>query len=503
MYTKTMKINVKRQDIIKFQGDTVIVNLFEGVTKCGGATGAVDRMLNGMIHKLIRQKEFTGTLGETALIHTFGKIPADRVIVVGLGASKDFSLEKVRKAAGAAAQAAYRVKARSVGTIVHGAGIGGLDPGHACQALVEGTLLALYTFPRYKKSTNPQIQELTIVEKDKRKAGLYRTRSAQGGIIARCQNIARDFINEPANHLTPIKLYRKLKITIQELGLSKKITCTVLDSRAMKKKRMGALLSVAQGSTNSPQLIILHYKNSKKPLFCLIGKTVTFDSGGISIKPSAGMERMKGDMSGGAAVIGATLAAVLLGLKVNLMTIIPAVENMPSGKASRPGDIVRAMNGKTIEIISTDAEGRMTLADALCYAESKKARSIVDIATLTGGCVVALGDITAAVMGNDQPFIDMLLQAAECTGEKHWPLPLFDEYKEQIKTPIADVKNSGGRKASAITAGLFLSMFVNKARWIHLDIAGKEIAEKAHFYTPIGGTGFGVRTLIELLSRSS
>jgi len=498
-----MKIKVLHQDIAHFKGDTIVVNLFEGVKNPGGATGAIDKVLKGIIRKLIAHNEITGKLGETVVLHTFGTIPADRVIVAGLGPAKDLTLEQIRKAAGAAALTAQRVKARKIGTIVHGAGIGGLDPNHSCQALIEGTLLALYTFPRYKKEETPLVQELTIVENDARRVRQYRRSSAGAETIAHCQNIARDFINEPANNLTPIKLHQKLKKTIQDLKLNKKITYTVLDKRTMKRKNMGALLSVSQGSANDPQFIVLHFKNSKKPLVCLIGKTVTFDSGGISIKPSSGMERMKGDMSGGAAVIGATLAAALLELKVNLMTIIPAVENMPSGAASRPGDVVRAMNGKTIEIISTDAEGRMTMADALCYAESKKAHSIVDIATLTGGCVVAFGDITAAVMGNDQRFINMLLNAAEHTGERYWQLPLFDEYKEQIKTPIADMKNSGGRKASAITAGLFLNMFVNNARWIHLDIAGKEIAEKTQFYTPIGGTGFGVRTLVELLKRVS
>lgn len=497
-----MKITVKHQNITEFQGDTIIVNLFQGVTSPGGATGAVDKILDGMISKLARQKAITGKLAETIVIHTFGKIKADRVIIVGLGPVREFTITRARKAAGAAAKTAQASKGRKVGTIIHGAGIGKLDPNQACQAVIEGSVLALYSFTRYKNSDTTPLQEITIIEKDKKRIKAFQKYSKQGEAIARCQNIARDLINEPANNLTPAKLLSNIKTTLTSIGLTKKIKLSVLTKQQMKKKGMGALLSVSQGSSNDPRFIILRYRNARKPLFTLIGKTVTFDSGGISIKPTAGMERMKGDMSGGAAVFGTTLAAALLNLRIDLMTIIPAVENMPSGSASRPGDVVHAMNGKTIEIISTDAEGRMTLADALCYAEKQGARSIIDVATLTGGCVIALGDVTAAVMGKDQRFIDALLQAAETAGERHWQLPLFEEYAEQIKTPIADIKNSGGRKASAITAGMFLSNFVDKARWLHIDIAGKEFSEKPNSITSIGGTGFGVRTLLEMLRQT-
>ena len=231
----------------------------------------------------------------------------------------------------------------------------------------------------------------------------------------------------------------------------------------------------------------------------MIGKTVTFDSGGISIKPSAGMGQMKGDMAGGAVAIGTTLALARAKHRINLMTIIPAVENMPSGSAYRPGDIVQAMNGKTIEIVSTDAEGRLTLADAIVYAEKKDASIIVDIATLTGGCAVALGNSIAAIMGNDQESIDRVIKSSKLAGEGFWQLPLYGDYNKLIKSEVADLKNSGGRYASTITAGLFLQAFVNKAKWIHIDVAGKELADKRDFYTPVGGTGFGVRTLYEFL----
>lgn len=494
-----MIIETVNKKITDFTGDIIIINLFEEVRRPGGATGTIDKALGGIITKLIRSGELSGKLGETAVVHTFGKIKADKVLIIGLGKAEDFNVERIRKAAGAAIKQARKTGAGKVGTIVHGAGIGGIEPNQAAQALVEGSLLGLYEFKKYKKSDKKSITHFSIVELDRRKISEFKKGIGSGTILARAQNIARDFINEPGNNLTPEKLELQLKKAIKTLGLNKTIEYRSLKKKGLEALKMGALMSVTKGSNNRPAFIVLRYKNARKPLTCLIGKTVTFDSGGISLKSPSGMARMKGDMSGGAAVIGATLALAKIKAKVNLMTIIPAVENMPSGTASRPGDIVTAMNKKTIEIISTDAEGRMTLADAISYAEQKGAKTIIDIATLTGGCVVALGDITAAVMGNDQRLINLLLSCAEKTGERMWQLPLFNEYEKQIKSDIADVKNSGGRGASAITAGLFLKKFVNKTRWLHIDMAGKEISEKESFYTPKGGTGYGVRTLYEFI----
>ncbi|MEO0155832.1 MAG: leucyl aminopeptidase [candidate division WOR-3 bacterium] len=493
-----MEIKILNQSILDFDGDIIIVNLFEGVKIPGGGTGAVDKALDGAITEMIKKEEITGKLGETAVFPTFGKLKASKVMVVGLGKSDKFGIEEIRKASGSAAMAAKRAKAKKVGTILHGAGIGGIDPEVASQALSEGTLLALYEFNVYKKvENNKGIEEFYIVEMDKNKIGNIKKGVHLGTILAQSQNIARDFTNEPANNLTPEKFEKKVKDIIKDLGLSEKIKITVMDKKEIEKLKMGALLSVAQGSENEPRFIVLRYENSKGPLISLIGKTVTFDSGGISLKPSEGMGAMKGDMTGGGVVFATTLALAQADAKVNLLTIIPAVENMPSGKASRPGDIVKAMNGKTIEIISTDAEGRMTLADALCYAEKEGAKTIVDIATLTGGCAIALGDITAGVMGNNQELIDKLMAISKDTGERLWQLPLFEEYDEKIKSDVADIKNSGGRLASPITAGMFLKHFVEKAKWVHIDIASKEFAEKDRFYQPRGATGFGVRTLFE------
>jgi leucyl aminopeptidase len=495
-----MKMNVRTQPIADFTGDTIIVNIFQGAKTPVGATAAVDHALGGLVSRLIIDKEITGDLGETTVIHRCNNLKAKKVIVVGLGKHGKFDLEGVRRAAGAAAKKARDIGAKNVGSVVHGAGIGDLDGAHAAQALAEGTILSLYRFSEYKRPDRTQkIKTFSIVEQKKTKAQEFAKAIVLGKILADSQNIARDLINEPANNLTPEKLLMRVEATLSALHLGKIVTCQYLGQKMLKKMGMNALLAVGQGSSHEAKFIVLRIKTADKPLTCLIGKTVTFDSGGISIKPSSGMGLMKGDMAGGAVAIGATLALAKSRTKVNLLTLIPAVENMPSGSAYRPGDVVRAMSGKTIEIVSTDAEGRLTLADALAYGEKKGARVIVDIATLTGGCVVALGTSIAAVMGNDRALTDRLLEITKRTGEPFWQLPLHEEYRKQIKSEVADLKNSGGRYASTITAGLFLQSFVNKAKWLHIDVAGKELTDKESYYTPVGGTGFGVRTLYELM----
>jgi leucyl aminopeptidase len=417
-----------------------------------------------------------------------------------LGKQQDFDYESIRRAAGAAARRAREIKAKHIGTAIQNSSKREIDKMYATKSLIEGTLLSQYTFAEYKKPENPHdIGTFSIIEIDDSRTRQIRKAAELGRILAESQNIARDLINAPANDLTPEKLLNRIRSKIREIGLSNTITCQCLDKKTLRNLGMGALLSVAQGSINDPRFIVLRVKTANRPLVCLIGKTVTFDSGGISIKQSAGMGSMKGDMGGGAIAIGTTISLALARTKINLMTLIPAVENMPSGSAYRPGDVVRAMNGTTIEIVTTDAEGRLTLADALAYAEKKGARTIIDIATLTGGCAVALGNSIAAVMGNAQELIDEIIKISKSTGETLWQLPLYEDYKTQIKSEVADLKNSGGRYASTITAGLFLNAFIDKAQWIHIDVAGKELTEKECYYTPIGGTGFGVRTLHELI----
>ncbi len=495
-----MDIKILNKPICDFDGDILIVSHFEGMKQPRGHTTILDKVLQGIITDMINHQEITGKLGETVVFHTFNKIPARRVMVLGLGEKTKFNLDTIRKAAGAAIKKALKSKAKSIGTVIYGTDLKDIDFAEASQAIIEGTILGIYKFKEYKNRPDDiEPTQFSIIESNKDRIKAIKKGTGLGKILAESQNIARDLINEPANNLTPERLFLRINDYIKKLKLSKAIEVKALRRPELKKLKMGALLSVAQGSSNEPYFISLRIKNSKKPLTALIGKTVTFDSGGISLKPAKGMETMKGDMAGGAAVLGTTLALARVGAKVNLLTILPAVENLPSRTASRPGDIVRAMNNKAIEIISTDAEGRLTLADAICYSQNKGAKYIIDIATLTGGCVVTFGDLTAAIMGNNPGLINRLLKISNSTGEKFWELPLFEEYAKQIESDVADIKNSGGRKAHTITAGIFLKEFVEDAIWLHIDIAGKEMAEEEDFYTPEGGTGFGVRSLYQLI----
>ncbi|MBI3988388.1 MAG: leucyl aminopeptidase [candidate division NC10 bacterium] len=492
-----MEIRVERRDILTYEGDALVVNLFEGVEKPGGATGAVDRALDGAIQKAIANGELRGKLHEKLLLHTFGKLPTRLVLVIGLGKQEQFTLDRGRSVSAEALKTLKKAGTKKVGTIVHGAGIGGLDLKRSVQAIAEGVLLGLYAFTKYKKEENhKEIQEVVILERETGRIKALEEGVGTGRILAQATNLARDLVNEPANVMTPIVMAERAREVADSLGLE----CQILGPEEIRGLGMGAFWGVAQGSQQPPRLIVLRYKGGKEdgPHLGFVGKGITFDSGGISIKPSEGMEAMKGDMAGGAAVIAAIKAVAELGVPVNVTAIIPATENLPSGTAQRPGDVVRAMNGKTIEVINTDAEGRLILADALCYARSLGVSRIVDVATLTGACVVALGSIRTGAFGNDQGFIDQVVKAGEEAGEKIWPMPMDEEYNEQIKSDVADLKNVGGRKGGAITAARFLANFVEDTPWVHLDIAGTSMAESDKGYTPKGATGVGVRTLVNL-----
>lgn len=493
-----MEIDVQVQDVLAYKGDAVIVNLFEGVKKPGGATGAVDQALGGLISQAITQGEFRGKAGTTFLVHTQGKIKAERVLVAGLGKQEEFDLEAVRSATGQALRVLRRHGCRRVGTILHGTGVGGLGVKEAAQAITEGALLGLYTFDRYKKKedNHKPIQTLTLLLRDREQVIEVGSGSATGQIIARAVNLARDLVNEPSNNLTP----QDLATRARAVARAGKITCQVFERRQLERMGMGALLGVAQGSGRPPVLIVLSYRGGRKkgPDLGLVGKGVTFDSGGISIKPSEGMEQMKGDMAGGAAVIAAMGAIAQLKPAINVTAIVPACENLPSGSALKPGDVLRAMDGKTIEVVNTDAEGRLILADALSYARKLGCERLVDAATLTGACVVALGSVRSGAFTNDQAWMDRVRAAAERVGEKIWQMPMDSEYDEQISSDVADMKNIGGRKAGAVTAAKFLARFVAETPWVHLDIAGTSQAEKEKGYTPKGATGVPVQTLVRL-----
>ncbi|PIU55913.1 MAG: leucyl aminopeptidase [Chloroflexi bacterium CG07_land_8_20_14_0_80_45_17] len=491
-----MEVKVIAGDITQIEADAIVVNLFEGVGQSGGATAAVDKALDGGITQLISNGEIRGKFGEVGIIHTLGKLPAGIVAVAGLGKRQDFTLDRIRGVAGEFCRSLRKLNCHRIATILHDAGVGGIEPEASVEAIVEGSLLGLYSFTRYKKPEYEDIKEILVVEREESKLPALERGVQKGKVMAEATALARDMVNEPANCMTPSRMSEVAKEIADEHNLE----FNVLDSNDMEAMGMGALLGVAKGSSQAPKLITLSYKGdvSSKNAIGFIGKGVTFDSGGISVKPSEGMGEMKNDMAGGAAVMAALSAIAQLKPKINVAGIVPATENLPSGSALKPGDVLKAMNGKTIEVISTDAEGRLILADALSYAVKQGFSPLVDMATLTGACRVALGTGYSGVFGNDQELVDKVLKAGSEAGEKLWQMPMPEEYKEQNKSEIADIKNIGDKYGGAITAALFLGEFVDNTPWVHLDIAGTASSSKESGCIVKGATGVGVGTLVEL-----
>lgn len=494
-----MEIQVVQGAIQEVPSELIVVNLFQGVTTPGGATGAVDRALGGAISELIVAGDFSGKLEETTVLYPRGAIPAKRVLLVGLGEQDKFSLDTVRRVAAAAARAARKLRVTRYHSIVHGAGAAGLDVSAAAQAVVEGTLLGSYTFTAHKTEgeSEPPLEALTLVQYAPEALAPTEEGARTGRVIGEAVCWARDMINQPANYLTPTILAQKAEQMAAEMGLR----CQVLDREQMAQLGMGALLGVAQGSAEPPKFIILEHNAERAdlPTYVVVGKGITFDSGGISLKPSEGMEAMKDDMSGAAIVLGVMRVVAALQLPLHVVGLVPATENLPDGHAYKPGDVLKSLAGLTIEVISTDAEGRLILADALAYAKRYQPKAVVDLATLTGACVIALGHVASGLMGNDPALVQALLKAAAATGEKAWELPLYEEYGEQIKSDVADVKNTGGRPAGAITGGMFLSKFIAGYPWAHLDIAGTAWAEKTQGYYVKGATATGLRLVVQWL----
>ncbi|HJW83108.1 MAG TPA: leucyl aminopeptidase [Anaerolineae bacterium] len=495
-----MNIQVEAGSIQEAQADALIVNLFEGVDKLAGATGAIDKALGGAIGELIAAGDFKGKLNQTAVLYTRGSLPAPRVILVGLGPVADFSADRIRQASASAARRARELGAKSAASTAHGAGTGQIDPQVAAQAVAEGTLLGLYEWTLHKskpKENSTAVESFTVYEADPSKIQAISSGVRIGSIIANAVNLARNLTNQPANFITPAALANAAQQLAGRVGLK----CDVHDIDWIHAQGMGALLGVTQGSAQPPKFIVLEHKGAEGDPLVFVGKGITFDTGGISIKPAEKMEEMKGDMGGAAAVIAALGAIAELNLPLHVVGLAPACENMPGGTAYRPGDVLRAMNGKTIEIISTDAEGRLILADALSYAAALKPKAVIDLATLTGACVVALGeDIAAGFFSNDDDLARQIKMVSQATAEKLWRLPLYEEYKEKIKSDTADMKNSGGRFGGVGTSATFLAEFVSYP-WAHWDIAGMVLSKSGPPYVVKGGTGFGVRSLVELARR--
>lgn len=494
-----MNIDLVVDSVTNVDTPLLVVNLFEGVTEPKGATGAVDAALGRIISRMIADGELTGKLNEVVVVHTFERLPAKRVAVVGLGKQEEFTVDRARQAAGSVVTRARGLKVRSFATVVHGAGQGGLSPREAAVALAEGTLLANYRYTRFKTElaeAPPDLERATVVELDAGRSADLRAGIERGRILAEATNLARDLSNGPGNLVTPTYLADQAAAMASAAG----IECEVLGPEETRALNMGALLGVAQGSVQPSRFVVLRYRRGGEgaKTLAMVGKGITFDSGGISIKPGERMEEMKHDMSGAAAVIGAIQAIAALAIPVNVLGLIPATENLPSGSALKPGDILTAMNGKTIEVVNTDAEGRIVLADALAYAVREGVDAIVDLATLTGACVIALGAWASGAVSNHDGLMASVEESGRRTGDRVWRLPDWSEYAEQIKSDVADVKNIGGRAAGVITGALFLTRFHGGKPWVHLDIAGTANIDKDRPYTPKGATGFGVRLLVDL-----
>jgi leucyl aminopeptidase len=500
-----MKVSAEKASLKNAKADVACTFLFEDKKLFEEKMSVLKKTVRNRLDPLLDTKDFKGKEDETVVLYTEGRIAARRLMLVGLGEAKKLTLEKIRRAAATAAKKTQSLKLRSLGvefpeatTITATVKESVQD---IAQALTEGASLALYRFDKYfteKKEKETKVTRFTLLSDDTKELKEIRRGVQFAQVIAEATCFARDLENAPSNEIYPESLAEAARQSGKKYGFK----ANALEKKQIEKLGMGGLLAVNQGSMKPPRFIILEYGENysgSAGTIVLVGKGVTFDTGGISIKPSSGMSEMKMDMSGAAAVIGTLEAVARLKLPVHLVGLIPATENMPSGSAVKPGDIVRHYGGKTSEVDNTDAEGRLILADALGYAEKYKPDAVIDLATLTGACVVALGHFATGMMGNDEKLMDGLKKAGEKTYERIWPLPLYEEYEKLIKSDVADVKNVGGRWGGAITAGMFLKKFVRDYKWVHLDIAGTAILEEAQEYTPKGGSGIGVRLLLEFL----
>ena len=495
-----MEMKVKRGQALKQRGACLIYGAFEG-KRPAKELQDLDQALDGALTRAWRQQEFTGAAQQSLLLHAPAAFPADRVMLVGLGKSREANLEGLRLAAAHAVRQLLERRIRScVMTLAQNA-VPRSSSAERLAAVVEGMMLADYRFDRYRTEETdklvPALEQAVLLIATNEDLAQAEKALAQAQGVVRGVCFARDLVNEPGNVKSPEHLAERARLMAEEVGLG----CTILDKPSLEREKMGALLGVAQGSEREPRLIVLEHRGGAKDAapIALVGKGVVFDAGGISLKPAEKMDEMKMDMAGGAAVLGTMYAAALLDLPINLVGLVPAVENLPSGTAIRPGDILTTLSGTTVEVLNTDAEGRLILADALTYARRFAPHTVIDLATLTGACIIALGHHAAAVLGSDERLVQKLLKAGERSGEKLWQLPLWAPYSAQIKSDVADIKNIGGRAAGTITAAAFLQHFTKDLSWAHLDIAGTAWEEQGKAHQPKGGTGFGVRLLLDYL----
>jgi len=493
-----MQITLETKPFATLETDALVSYVFEDADPVQGRIAEIDQFAEGLLRKLATGGELTGKPLEMTLVHATRGLKAARLLLVGAGKREKFDAAVLRRIAGAALR---HLKSRSVKQFAF-ALRENESAEAAAQAVAEGALTANFESDKYKtdKKDAKSVDSITLTGFPDQDRAAADKGLARGRVIADAQNFARDLINEPSNILTPKVLGEKAAAMAKEAGLS----VDVLDEKRIADMKMGALLSVAQGSVEPPRVMVVTYTpaNPKPgaPVIGLIGKAVTFDTGGISIKPSDGMEKMKYDMAGGATMLGVMRALASLKPNVKVICVVPSTENMPGGRAQKPGDIQTAMSGKTIEVLNTDAEGRLILADGIHYAKQLGATHLIDAATLTGAIVVALSNINVGVFGSDQPFTDKLLASAKATGEKMWQMPLDDDYREFIKSTVADIQNIGsGKGGGAITGAMFIKEFTGDSPWIHLDIAGTAWNDDAKPWLAKGPTGVALRTLIHLV----
>jgi leucyl aminopeptidase len=474
--------------------DLLIVPVFDGEGAPTDVEG-LDAATGGAVSRAFESGEVQGKPYELFLTPASNGWRPGRVALVGAGKAADFTIERIRRVATAAALGARQRRISRIAWLHRGAA----DPSDAVGAAAEGLVLAAFSGDVYKSGerNGPPPRELSVVVSSGSDVTALRAAVERGRILGECANLSREMCNEPSNVLTPAVFADRAAAIGREVGLSVEI----LDEKAIERLGMGLLLGVARGSVEPPRVIVLRHEPKgapDAPVLGLVGKGVTFDTGGISIKPAEGMDRMKDDMAGGAAVICAMRAIALLNAPIKVIGIVPATENMPGGRAIKPGDILTGAGGKTVEVINTDAEGRLILGDGLWYARQQGATHLVDVATLTGACIVALGKVASALFGQPDPWVDVVKRAAQKAGDRVWPMPLYDEYADQLRSEIADMVNSGGRPAGACTAAMFLKEFAGGLPWAHLDIAGTAWADEAKPYQPKGASGTAVRTLAEL-----
>lgn len=488
-----MEIKVVNAELKSQECDVLVVGIYEKAEGLDGVIASVDEALGKLINDFVIKKDkFEAKSAHTYLLQTYGKIPANKVLVVGLGEKEKFSLNKLRELTAKIVKKAASIKAKKVCIDLGEVGFECIQSG---QVVAEGALIGDYSFDKYKSEKKKDaIEEFVLVEPEERKFASLNEGAQKGIKIAEAMKFARDLANEPAQYATPTKLAEVAKKI-------EGVKTRVYEKDEIEKMGMGAFLAVSKGSSEAPKFIHIKYtpSNPKKKI-AIVGKGITFDSGGLDIKPAASMLTMKDDMSGAACVLAVMKTLVLFNPQVEVHAIVATCENMVNGKAYKPGDILTAKNKKTIEVDNTDAEGRLTLADALCFAcEDLKVDEVIDIATLTGACMVALGSQAAGIMGNNQTLIDDLIKTGEKCGERFWQLPMYEEYKEGLKSDVADMRNTGARGGGASAAGVFLQEFVKDVAWAHLDIAGVAFLEKPQKELIKGATGVGVRTLLNYI----